>query len=79
MELGKEVGGGAEGNEILRGAANTWSQSKGSIKKGDFNCQEHLPELLKTEETAGLATHLLAVPAFLALGAPGAAADPLWA
>lgn len=68
-----------KGMEILRGAANTWNQSKGTFKKKALNCQRHLPELLKTEGTVGVATHLLAVPAFLALGAPGETADPLWA
>lgn len=67
-----------KGMGILRGAANSWSQSKGTIKKA-LDCQGHLPELLKTEETAGLATHLLVVPIFLALRAPGETADPPWA
>lgn len=51
-----------KGMEILRGAANTWGQSKGTIKKKAFNCQRHLPELLKTEGTVGVATHLLCQP-----------------
>lgn len=74
-----------KGMEILKGAANTRSQSRGTMKKNKttkkkpptLNCQGHLPELLKSEGTAGFVTHLLVVPAFL--GAPAESADALWA
>lgn len=72
MELGKEVVDGREGN----GNPERSSSPKGPLKK-TLNCQGHLPELLKSEETAGFVTHLLVMPAFL--GAPAESADPLWA
>lgn len=85
MELGKEVLDGREGNgnperssKYKEPVQRDHEKKQNNKKKTPtLNCQGHLPELLKSEGTAGFVTHLLVVPAFL--GAPAESADALWA